>query len=363
MLALVRDAAVAGLEERGDLDDARRRHAEHYVVLAEEAEGRLRGPDSLTWTDRLAAEQDNLREAYEWAMSTGAPEERTLALRLATALGWYWYTHGNAAEGRARIEAAIGDATGLDPATRANALHALGVLEQQQGGNDRAIEAFQASLDVWWTLGDRRAIARELNSLGVARWAQGQPHRSRPLLEQSAAVAREAGDEHRVAAAMSNLAILDLSVDDPERAIVSLEEALVIDTRHADRWAIAVDRCNLGTAYACARRPGDARRALVEAMPTVVELGDHDLLASALEACALLAGASGDHERAVLLVSGSDALRRAAAIPRTPLDDALLERELGPGRAALDPGCRDRAWARGQGLSLDALVAEAIAPT
>jgi len=362
MLGLVRDAALAGLEARGETRDARDRHARHYVELAEGAEEGLRGPDALGWADRLADEQDNLREAYDWCMRSEAPDGRALALRLATALGWYWYTRGNAAEGRARIEAAIGDASGLDPATRANALHAFGVLEQQQGGNARAIEAFEASLAVWRSLDDRRGIARELNSLGVARWARGETERSRPLLEESAAVARAAGDEHRVAAAMSNLAILDLSLGDAEASITSLEVALEIDTRHGDGWAVAVDECNLATAQACAGRLDESRRLLAKALPTVVELGDSDLLASALEAGALLAGASGDYERAAVLVSGSDALRRAASIPRTPLDQELLDRRLGAGLDALDRERYDCACARGRSLAVEDLVAVAVEP-
>jgi predicted ATPase len=362
MLALVRDAAVAGLEARGELEDARRRHATHFVALAEEAEPRLRGPDAFTWTDRLATEQDNLRDAFEWSVATDSPDGRSLALRLATALGWYWYTHGRATEGRARIEAAIGDGTELDARTRANALHALGVLEQQQGGNERAIAAFEASLAVWRALNDAVGVARELNSLGVAHWALGEPVRSRALLEESAAVARDAGDDQRRAAALSNLGIIDLSTGGPDRAIAAFEEALAIDTHHGDRWAIAVDHCNLGAAYACAGRRGEARATLAGTMGTVVELGDKDLLASAFEACALLAGASDDHERAVVLLSGAESLRRAAEIPLTPLEDALLERELGPARAALDQDRYNTLRERGRTLGIDDLVAEALPP-
>src|SRR5262249_26465979 len=117
MLSLVREAAAAGLDASGGGEAARRPPALHYVALGEAAEERLRGPDGLLWSDRLAVEQDNLHEAYEWCMRTADPEGRALAVRLATALGWYWYTHGSAAEGRARIEAAISDVSGVDPET------------------------------------------------------------------------------------------------------------------------------------------------------------------------------------------------------------------------------------------------------
>jgi tetratricopeptide (TPR) repeat protein len=359
MLRLVRDVAIGALADRGELDEIRRRHAQHYVALAEEAEPRLRGPDAFMWSDRLNVEQDNLQDAFEWSLASVAPEGRTLALRLVTALGWYWYTHGRATEGRARIEAAIGDGTGLEAAARANALHALGVLEQQQGGNERAIAAFEASLAAWHSLNDSRGIARELNSLGVAHWAQGEPQRSRSLLEESAAVARSARDDQRVAAAMSNLGILNLTTGEIDRAIAAFEEALVIDTRYADRWAIAVDHTNLGAALACAGKLDEARRALIDTMRTVVELGDNDLLASAIEACALLAAASNDDERAVALLSGAETLRQAAEIPLTPLEQELLEREIGPARSALDESRYRAVRERGRDLSLDELVAEA----
>ena len=85
MLGMVREAALSALANRGDLDHVRRRHCEHFVALAEEAGPHLRGPDSLTWTDRLAAEEDNLREAFDWSTATDDPDRRLLAVRLATA--------------------------------------------------------------------------------------------------------------------------------------------------------------------------------------------------------------------------------------------------------------------------------------
>jgi len=60
---------------------------------------------------------------------------------------------------------------------------------------------------------------------------------------------------------------------DADYALVSrderftVEEALAIDTRLGDAWAVAVDECNLGTAYACAERPDDARRPAAVDLP------------------------------------------------------------------------------------------------
>ncbi len=363
MLRVVKDVALASLGAQGPLDDVRRKHAEHYAAFVEHAEPRLRGPEQLLWRDRLVEEQDNLRDALDWALASTVREARTIAVRLATALGWYWYTNGRAREGRERIEAAIGDGTGLEAPARAHALHALGVLEQQQGGNEEAIAAFKASLEVWRSLSDDTGIARELNSLGVTRWAQGDCDRARVLLHESVAVARAAQNEQRVAAALSNLGILDLTIGADALAISEFKEALEIDVRMADRWAIAVDRCNLGAALACNNRADDARRMLAEAIPTVVDLGDNDLLASTLEACAILAARSNAHEHAVMLQSGADALRRNAEIPRATLEDELLDRELGPARAALHSQALHRASTQGTQMPIADLIANALPPT
>jgi predicted ATPase/class 3 adenylate cyclase len=63
MLETLRQYARERLEETGDSDRWRRRHAEHYAALAEEAGPALYGPDELVWRRRLHADLDNLRAA------------------------------------------------------------------------------------------------------------------------------------------------------------------------------------------------------------------------------------------------------------------------------------------------------------
>ena len=129
----------------------------------------------------------------------------------------------------------------------------------------------------------------------------------------------------RLAAAKSNLGILEFFVGRTGHAIAALREALAIDTREGDQWAIAVDQSNLGAAFSAAGEIDGARRALAVALGNVVELGDSDLLVSTLETCVLLACASNDHEKAIVLAGGADALRRVIEIPRTTLENALLD--------------------------------------
>ena len=81
MLETIREYALERLEQAGDLDDARRRHAEYYAGVAERADEQLRGsgPAHLAALDRLEAEHDNLRAALAWSLET--PRRRPGARR------------------------------------------------------------------------------------------------------------------------------------------------------------------------------------------------------------------------------------------------------------------------------------------
>jgi predicted ATPase/DNA-binding XRE family transcriptional regulator len=96
MLEPVRQYALERLEESGEADGVRWRHAEHYLALAEEAEPRIKGWGQGAWLDRLEAENDNLRAAIGWSLEAGDSE---VALRLVAELWWFWYKRGYVSEG------------------------------------------------------------------------------------------------------------------------------------------------------------------------------------------------------------------------------------------------------------------------
>ena len=58
------------LEADGDTAAVRRRHADHYVELAETAGPHLRSRDQLEWIKVIAPEIDNFRAAFDWAVET-----------------------------------------------------------------------------------------------------------------------------------------------------------------------------------------------------------------------------------------------------------------------------------------------------
>ena len=101
MLETIREYAAERLEESGEADELRRRHAEHFLTLAEEAEPHL--ATDAAWLARLDVEVDNIRSALDFA----ATEETQHALRATAALHDFWFTRGYVSEGWTRLENAL----------------------------------------------------------------------------------------------------------------------------------------------------------------------------------------------------------------------------------------------------------------
>ena len=105
MLETIREYALERLEERGDGQAVRRRHAGFYLPLAEEAEPALLGPQQLSWLERLDAERDNLRAALTWATEE---DEADVGLRIGAALWRFWQLRGSDLGGPRAPRAAAG---------------------------------------------------------------------------------------------------------------------------------------------------------------------------------------------------------------------------------------------------------------
>ena len=126
MLEPVRQYAREKLEEGGEAEEVRRRHASFFLALAEEAEPRLRGPEDMEWLERLEAEHDNLRAALSWALEQR--ESNELGLRLAGALWPFWEARGYYGEGHSWLEQMLARGSQASAAARTKALEGEGWL-------------------------------------------------------------------------------------------------------------------------------------------------------------------------------------------------------------------------------------------
>jgi predicted ATPase/class 3 adenylate cyclase len=369
MLETLREYALELLAQAGELDDAQRRHAEHYAAFAERSREQLGGRAHLIALDRLEAEHDNLRAALSWSLASGIAgqagdgERAVIGLRLVQAMTTLWYQHAHAAEGRQWLERAIAVTSDNATAPLARLKHGLGVLLQQQGELDAAVQAFNHSLAVWRELSDREQEARELNSLGATHLIVGDLDAARALLEESAGISRQIGSDARLAAALTNLGEVEIAAGNLERASEALREALELDDKRGDVFGAAIDRQALAMLSLRAGRSEEAGDLLSSSLDYVVSSGDADFLANTLELSACITADLGDHLRAARLAGAAEAIRQKAGMPISQADIALLERFLAPARASVAPEEWDAELAAGRALAQQEAVRFLLSPS
>ena len=361
MLETMREYGLERLDQLGEAAAVLAGFAERYLALACTGEEGLRGSGQVEWLERLAAERDNFAAALEWALEPSAERERALlGLRLAGALGRFWYYRANIREGTAWLERALAADDGSTPEFRAKAIHNLGILVGEAGDHARAIALFEEALVFHRAAGNRSRLAVSLNSLGVVARNQGDPRRARELLEESLELRRELGDATGIATALCNLGVAAIDDGDLDRARSLFEESLGLDEAEGDRLGIAVNLRNLG---AVALEAGDHAKAagrLADALRGFVEVGDQDGIAETLEDIAALAAARSRPRRAAQLAGAATALRDEIGSPMYEVDRVRLERHLGVARDALGAEAFAAELELGKGLGAGGAQAEAL---
>jgi tetratricopeptide (TPR) repeat protein len=194
LLEPVRQYALDKLEESDEAEEARRRHAEFFLALAEEAYPELKGANQLEWLERLEAEHDNLRAALSWALKR---KEVELALRLGGALSWFWSVRGYHSEGRRWLEEALAIEGRVSPEVQAMALAGEGALALEQGDYDRAKQACEEGLELLAQEAKETASEAKLiflSCLGFVALEREEHSQAKQLYEESLTLSREMSD-------------------------------------------------------------------------------------------------------------------------------------------------------------------------
>jgi non-specific serine/threonine protein kinase len=312
MLEIVRQYAGERLAEAGEVAEARDRHLDWCLALAQAAEAEFRGPGELAWLARLEQEHDNVRAALSWALH----HRPAAAVRLAADLPHFWDVRCHVREGRRWLEQALTAGTDAPPALRARALAGAGLLADMHGDFAAARAHYQECLDLYQELDDQRGIAEAQGELGRTAVRQGDYAAARPFLEASLALHLELGHKPGVARVQGALGVLALRQGDPaaSRALGESRLALWRELGNRDGIADALDDL-----AAVASHEGDTDRQvalLEESLALWRELGNQDGIAVALGDLGIALWARGDHERAAALLDESLALYRQLGAPR-----------------------------------------------
>ena len=358
MLETVRQFAAERLDESGEADQLRRRHADRFLALAEEAGPHLRGTGSTEWLDRLDAEHDNLRATMDELAAIG---ESQLILRVTGALWPFWYIRGHPAEGERRLEAALRSDESPTPA-RAKALVGASGLAGVGGDTAKARQLGEEALRLNRRLGDAFGTAYSNFLLGHAAKDDRDWPEARRLFSESLRSFRGLGDDHYILLASDLLALAHYKLGDKARAWELVGDNL---RRARATHNEEMEATELGALGFMAIEDGRVE----EALPALAEStriwhargpGDFDEVGLNLSSFGRAAALAGRMDAAVQLVSAAVSLNEEIGAAQPVYTADLNEGTLALIREQLDEATFAALWEKGRKLTFDDAIKLAL---
>jgi tetratricopeptide (TPR) repeat protein len=359
MLEPVRQYALQQLEESGEAEGVRRRHADFYLALTEAAEPELKGASQVEWLNRLEREHNNLWATLSWLLERGEVET---AAHLEYSLYVFWWIRGYHTEGRRWVEDTLARGSDLSSIGRAKALFVCGAMAMGQGDHSLAETYYTESYTLFKSAGDVYGGARPSLGLGLLAMSRADAQQAKLYLGESAKVASEAGDYFWAALSLNALGMVALGQGDYDEARSSLVEGLALARRAGDRFSRYIALYNQSV---LAQTQGDYDHAAAlfeEGLTFSLEVGDYANIAYCLEGLAAVAVARDEVDRAARLLGAAHRLREGvgAAVYTYRPNRSLQERTMATARARLGEQGFEEAWVWGRAMTFDQTVEYAL---
>jgi tetratricopeptide (TPR) repeat protein len=292
MLATIREFAGEWLEETGERDRLRRRHAEWFAERAYQAYLRLDSEDQLGALGWYDAEMDNLRAALTWTLEgQGEPARLDLALSLVRSLGYVWYTRGLTREALSWLDQIVAMGPGGEPGLRGVLCYWLGAFATRLGRSEQAAAAYREAVELFAADEDTTRVAKTLNALGTVAVSQGDGDEARRCWNEALTLARgDDGPDARQTEAFITANLGDLAFEEGDLATARrlLERAIEMLRPRGDRWAIAIVQRYLAKVLAAQGEQPRAHALLSEALSLLRAVSERTELADTLEILATL---------------------------------------------------------------------------
>jgi predicted ATPase/DNA-binding CsgD family transcriptional regulator len=353
----LRQYAIERLEESGELDVIRRRHADFYALMAEEAEARLFSADQDQVLAQLEREHDDIRLALGWSSESG---DADVGMRLAGALWRFWQVRGYLREGRAWLDRLLAADGAQQTVGRARALNATGFLTFLQGDYTAARPLLEESLAIRRALADDLGIVESLTNLGLLLRCLDMGAEARAHFQEALRVSRACGDRAWEGRVLNKLARLEFYEGDLAAACDLHEESLAMGRATGNTWDIAIALGDLADVQFAIGQEDAALALYAESLGLWQELGDERGIAQGLEGFAILAAARGRYEPAVRQISAARAVRQRISEPNSPSRKSSLDSLLETARSSLGESIYTAAWTSGAEASVEQAVQDVL---
>jgi tetratricopeptide (TPR) repeat protein len=298
MLETVREYAWERLEESGEADAVRNRHAAHYAGALEGWDADLKGPRQLEALAEIEADLDNARVTWQWAVERAQVEWLGRAIQgLCQFYEWRGRYEESLAACQRVIDSLEGHTSSLSSAeslTPTGGLIRLRVLAQAltwQGDVNRTLGQYTLAddcLERAWALWEDPRTGDPGAHGAFTLWCMGlratyiDLDRAGQLAERSLALYQAAGDRWGIALARLLLGAVALWAGNYGQAKPQLEACLDLCRKLGDRRNVAFALLQLSQLEADMGQLEGAERLVREAIALARELGVFELLSTTL---------------------------------------------------------------------------------
>ena len=354
MLETIREYAAERLEDAGEDDDLRGRHARFFLELGKSLGLSVDAfdPGTPQRHDVALADLDNFRAAMDWACE----RDPQLGLEVAIALEQHFAAH-DPLEGRRWYEELLARAGVLDPELRARALRSLGGIAEFGGDFDEAERDYTESFQLYEDMGDEWGIVHLRHRLANCAVHRGDLERAKLMYEQNLARARKIRRGSLEAEALLGLGMVALQAGDFQESYDRYRDATVKCRELRWPWGETNAVLRVGELAFELGRPEEADEQARAALRIARDMRGRLNCARGVTLLAAVARLQGDAERAGRLwgtVVGDQERRGPLERPD------VLQRLIPHIVATCDPGF-DRGLAAGRNLRLEDVVESVLA--
>jgi tetratricopeptide (TPR) repeat protein len=356
LLQSIREFARDRLALFPEEPEVRRRHAGHYVALAEAVSPLLWGRGQVDAFRTLRADALDLRAALLWAAEPGG--SKNTALGLVGQLWHYWELTGDVAE-QCGIALKLLDGTpNAPPALQAPALSGTATLCWMLGHTDQAFGLHQRALQAFRDAGNDQGVAWSTMCLSVQALQRDDAANAQQLA--TGVLSMPPATPRARVGALITLSILAFYAGDHARALELRHASVELARPLGDRWLLGIALTNFAESTQQAGDYGAAERLLIEAITAALELDAQGHVAAFLEHLAAVYVSQHRVERAIRLLAATDSYRADRGLPLYSAERQHLTSIFDRARNEAGPIRFRLAWESGRSLTLRQAFSEAV---
>ncbi|HKY54570.1 MAG TPA: hypothetical protein VJM08_09705, partial [Anaerolineales bacterium] len=239
MLETIRQYAEFKMYASEEVENVKNRHRDWLMQLAETAEPKLRTGEQLPWLNRLEMEHDNLRAAIKWSLEQKHVEQ---ALRIPSALAYFWEIHGHDEEGRNWFDQVLAlEAQGNErkyPYAWATAVDGLFSLSWFLPGGKDQKPRMEEALSTFRRHGDIFRIGRTLYHMAFIENLAGEYETAKSIFYEGLHAYQTINDQWGVGECIHCIAHQEESQGNIKKADALYNQSLELLKPTGDRWSL-----------------------------------------------------------------------------------------------------------------------------